>query len=449
MPLVYSLVIVVGLMLSACSSSERGRREAFDSLYAKGEYRQALSLNADEQQGESELIALLQRGLAHRELGEYEQSNRFLDAAEDIIKSRASEDILLKNVGATLYNDTILDYRAKEYEAAMLNTYKGLNYWQLGRHDAARVEFNRAIDRQRRAKERFSTELATAKERLKEYRYKEGHNSAQEILDRPEVEEALYWRYKSIEAYKVYPDFINPAVSYMAALFFISEGDYRKASQLLKQAYGMNSDNSVVRDDFAHVEAVLDNLHPQRDPAVWVVAELGMASPLKEFRIHIPIFLFSDRVFYTGIVLPEFDIDSAPVPTICSGDQPSQSLASIDRVAQTEFKKRYPAIVGRAVLGAVIKTAAQYFASGKMGEFGGFTMALYQLSTSVADTRSWRSLPRSIQLMRVAAPADGALKLEDCSGKVLTIAVPSDKNSVIFLRKPSPEAGMSYSTVSF
>ena len=47
------------------------------------------------------------------------------------------------------------------------------------------------------------------------------------------------------------------------------------------------------------------------------------------------------------------------------------SIASMDRVVQTEFKKRYPMILSRAIASTLIKTYAQYYAQQELGDLGG------------------------------------------------------------------------------
>ena len=49
-------------------------------------------------------------------------------------------------------NDTTSPYIGTQYDGVMANTYKAIDYLALGDNEGARVEFNRAIDRQRRAK---------------------------------------------------------------------------------------------------------------------------------------------------------------------------------------------------------------------------------------------------------------------------------------------------------
>ena len=52
-------------------------------------------------------------------------------------------------VGAALTNQATLPYRGRAYDKVMMDTYKAINCLQLGNKDRARVELNRALQRER------------------------------------------------------------------------------------------------------------------------------------------------------------------------------------------------------------------------------------------------------------------------------------------------------------
>ncbi len=111
-------------------------------------------------------------GLVARSCQGYEKSNMFFDAAEESYKN----DVDLQNIAnkgaktvmATLVNDNMFDYKGSLYERIMVNSYKGLNYMSLGDYDNARVEFNRALLRQDKAKEYFAKQVEQNRAKLDE-----------------------------------------------------------------------------------------------------------------------------------------------------------------------------------------------------------------------------------------------------------------------------------------
>ena len=65
----------------------------------------------------------------------------------------------IDSAAAIVTNDNIVPYVGEEYDGIMVNTYKALNFMALGKEDDARVEFNRAIERQRRAADKFAQDI--------------------------------------------------------------------------------------------------------------------------------------------------------------------------------------------------------------------------------------------------------------------------------------------------
>lgn len=89
----------------------------------------------------------------------------------------------------------------------------------VGDFKNARVEFNRALDRQRRAKDTFKKEIDKKIISLK----KQDENLTKIALDSKSVKTVTDVYDKGIFLnFKAYPDFVNPFATYMSALFFYS-----------------------------------------------------------------------------------------------------------------------------------------------------------------------------------------------------------------------------------
>jgi hypothetical protein len=106
----------------------------------------------------------------------------------------------------------------------------------------------------------------------------------------------------------------------------------------------------------------------------------------------------------------------------------------MDRVVQTEFKKRYPMILSRAIASTLIKTYAQHLAQKELGDWGGIAVALYQAATNSADTRMWTSLPKDFQVARVPAPKDGQLTLSFPNGNSQAVQLKSGQSSLVYVK---------------
>lgn len=468
----YFFVVMAFLITSGCASMvQKKELSTFNGLYSTGQYVAAANAEIKEK-GEkksdpSKLLQSLQAAAALRYAKQYGQSSSLFDECEDIIKTQ-NEQIMAadvaSNIEAVLVNDAVLDYRGREYDGIMVNTYKALNFWQEGKRDLARVEFNRALDRQRRAKEHFAAEIAKAKKDLAKKQKEENKkiqsqnkNKKAPKLDisknvnNPEIDKILKKRYSSLYAFKTYPDFVNPFTTYVAGLFFMSEGDYSKATTLLKETYGMVGKNTTVKDDFASLEGI-KGARTNKTKYTWVVFENGLGPVKDEFRVDLPILLFTDKVKYVGIALPKLKFRNQAYSHLSIKDGgvtvgQTNVLSSMDRVVQTEFKKRYPATVTRAVTSALIKTFGQYLAQKEFGDLGGFAAALYQGATTAADIRIWTALPKEFQVAKVKAPSSGTIVLETPTGKTVNIKVPSNNSSLVYVKIPTSGAKIVYDVI--
>lgn len=173
---------------------------------------------------------------------------------------------------------------------------------------------------------------------------------------------------------------------------------------------------AVIKDDFIHAQKLATGAHITRKHT-WVIFENGMGPMKQEFRVDLPIFIFTRNLSYTGIALPKLTMQALAYPHVnvmLSPDKVYQTktFASMDRVIQTEFKKQYPWIVSRALLSAIVKTTAQYYAQQGLGTWGGIAAGLMQLATTAADLRIWSALPKEFQIAKVTTPKDGKLKIE-------------------------------------
>jgi len=158
------------LLMSGCTSvMQKKKLASFNNLYSSAQYQEAARAEVKDESKVTNLLSGLQAAAALRYARDYTESSLLFDECENLIKLH-NEQLLVENsaatLGAILINDNILDYQGTEYDGVMVNTYKAMNFWQEGKCDLARIEFNRALDRQRRAKERFAAEIQKQKLKL-------------------------------------------------------------------------------------------------------------------------------------------------------------------------------------------------------------------------------------------------------------------------------------------
>jgi len=462
-----AVLFVVIALFSGCAPKEV--MLSGDKLVAKGEYKEAGTLYAEEidksdRTQRNNLLWQLNVGLANRFDGNNSASIKAFDESEWLIK-HYQEQLLGSNVGqatsSVLVNDTTRPYYGTQYDGVMANTYKAIDYMAMGNSDAARVEFNRAVDRQRRAKAYYAELIEKNREAIVKEEKKDA-NGVNTDASMPAADKALQAKYPSLYSFEAYPDFINPMVSYLAGVFALSQGDHKKAFSLLKEAYGMNQGNHYIAEDLAYVDQLLDGYPRTSRPLVWVIIEDGLAPMKTEWRMDIPVWIVSNNLNYVSLALPRIhqreQAFSGYSAVVEGGSYEAKTLSEMDRVVMTEFKKEYPAILRRAIFSATTKAIVQYElqhqsqqTSGNAGlalTLASFAATAYTIASAQADTRTWTTLPKRFDLIRLEQPHNAILTLKTASGMRLPeIVLPSEQNTLVYVKMPTAGAKPSISVI--
>jgi hypothetical protein len=385
-----------------------------------------------------DLLWALQLASTERIRQDYPKSTQFFDKAEDMLKFYDEQftggDVLV----STAASDNLIPYRGEEYDGVMLNTYKALNFMIEGKADLARVEFNRALDRQRRAKEKFVEEINKLNAEME--KNQQENALAKSTVESQTTHDLLAQKYPNLYNFQAYPDFINPFATYMAAVFFNLVGDNSKAVDLFKESYGMVSNNPFIAEDLTATENIL-NSGGRLENTVWVIFENGLGPVKEEFRIDLPLFIATNQVKYVGIALPklEFRNQAFPYLLVTSDDKEYMTLpvADMDRVVQTEFSKDYPGILTRAIISATAKAIAQYAIEQQGGNAAtamSWAMAAYSFASTAADVRVWTALPKDFQVARLPKPKNNKLKITPPGSLPLDIDIPQCNNAVVYIK---------------
>ncbi|MFC6671912.1 COG3014 family protein [Marinobacterium aestuariivivens] len=463
------------LFISGCQTlSNRQNLATFDEEFAIGQYRvaaeNALAAGSIQTDGTSnDLLWSLHAGTALTASGDYALSASVFDGAEALMKEEDTEHIgrkAVEKVTATIINNNLNRYTPTVYDGVMVNTYKALNFIFLEDLQNARIEFNRAADRQRRAEEHFKGRIEKQKQTLSDQKNKAKDNkpaaaTIQYDKSREESENTIYAAFPELEEWKTYPDFVNPYTDYLHGLYFTlssqDSDDYGKARHSLRRVAGMTPNNSAVATDLKVAENLRRGVWSKHrlNPAVWVIFENGEAPLVEELQIPIPLFLVNDKVEYSQIALPKLSLRQQAYPhlEIYSGKKQlgkTELLASLDRVIQTEFKKEFPLKVTEAVASTLAKAFIQYKARQEFGLTGSLVAGIYQASTTKADTRSWSSLPKEVQVARLRKPGDGKLLIKAPGlSEPMQVELPDSQFSIVYVKASAPGAKPIYMIKGF
>jgi len=453
------VTFLLALSFAGCNAPKSSLKK-FDGYFASADYAASVEfaqskLSKGNKTKREDLLWTLQLGAVERLRRNYETSVNYFDKAEELLNRYDTHSKALDTIGSTVVNENIVPYLGEEYDGIMVNTYKALNFMTLKKDDLARVEFNRALDRQRRAKEKFAKEIVKLDQEIQEQEQGKDGARMKQNIENPEIDAIVAEKYPNLNAFEAYPDFVNPFTTYIAGVYFNLVGDHAKAVDLLKESYGMVRDNRYVAEDLAVTEKVLDGQQTLEN-TVWVIFENGLGPTKKEIRLDLPLFLVTREVKYVGIALPKLEFRAQAFHSlwIKAGRANYQTLpvADMDRVVQTEFKKDFKGILTRAIISATIKAAAQYAMENQNSSGGSLSsvfMAVYSFATTAADVRIWTTLPKDFQVARFGIPQDRLIQIHPSGGTPFNVKIPDCNNAIVYVRIPFAQSVPIYDLITY
>lgn len=447
-------LLSVSTEASAIFGSKQKREDqlaAYAESMAQGHFEQAVVVaeatltrkaRRKEKKGDVDGRALLTYAhIAHALFwsGQHDEAIRRFDQVELAIKqfeTRVAGSGGVEAFGAALIGNKVKRYPPKSFDGVLVNTYKAIAFLALNRKDDARIEFNRADERTRRAVELFAKEIEQANEAAKD---------KPQVSD-DEVQSVVNKHYADLEHWAVYEDFVNPYTVYMHALYFFAAGqvssDFENAVTSIERIVGMYPGNQTAAADLALFEDVASGRRSRSDIAdsVWLICADGIGPELATKEIDMAVKVSNQQV-PVRLVLPELRINSAGSEGCAvqgeNGLIQAAEIASMDRVFATEFKKRLPLEITQGILSLVVRGAVQSEAQKKGGVFGQLLGAAYQRETASAETRVWLGLPKTWYALRVDRPADGVLNVLSPQGSpIVSIELPASRFAIAHVRNP-------------
>jgi len=265
--------------------------------------------------GKDAIIWHLEQGAVLRGAGKYEESNKVFDEAQGRI-DQYSQEAKVKvgaEAGALFSNQANLPYRGRSYDGIMLNTYKALNYLQLGEPDKARVELIRAYQRQQEAVEDNQKRIAKVQAEVDASTNKAAIDKAQED---PKFKSQMQGAYTNFDNLKPYADYVNPFTVYLDGLFFMANAadasDLERAHKSLERVVSFDPNNEYVKQDLATVDSLIQG--KPLAPTTYVIFETGCAPVRDQVRIDIPILVA--KVSYVGAAFPTLKPEGNYLPSL-------------------------------------------------------------------------------------------------------------------------------------
>lgn len=434
------IALISVVLLAACANQAKQNTTFENALTQKYCSDDFFNQNLEKIKKNDDVIYTgLNAGLIARNCGDFNKSNEFFDAAEESYKYDVDLESVgskaVKSVGTTLLNDSIVDYEGSLYERIMVNVYKALNYMGEDDYQNARIEFNRALMRQDKAKEYFAKEIEKNRQDLD--KAKEDKNYNKNMNENSKVIEAQYSNlFKEFDTTK---NFINPYATYLASVFFFMDKDYRRAADLFREVAIIYPKNETIKKEAKIFKEYSTKIKVNKAKKyVFVVYENGFGVVKDEFALTLP-FLVDKKIISTNIALQTLKKREASFANLNINGQNTNDFVDLDNIVATEFKINMPTMITKALAQTIVKTALNV-AVAKNDSTGGWlslATAAATAATNKADVRSWRGLPKSIDIAMIEN--DGNLEIKDPKGNVLfQKSLDKNKNALVIVRSFAP-----------
>lgn len=397
------LTAALSLLLGGCAPS-RDIFRAVDEDIARGKFGEAVERVREREKAYGEKNAVLfnlDMGALHHYAAQPESSTVYLLAAE-----RQIEDLYTRSVStqalSVILNDNVLPYEGEDFEKVMINVLLALNFAQQGETDEALVEARKVDLKLREFAKQYEGKNRYQEDAFMRYVAGALYESAGETND------AFISYRKAFEAYDVYereygtraPSSLpDDLVRTARRLGFSEEADqYRGLGGREEPAdRGRRGDLLLV---------LYAGLGPEKAEVRPTVSVAGDDGRLHTFQIALPTFvprLTAPRTYRVAAV--------AAADTTTATAEVAQNITAIAaRCLEDRLGLIYLKSGGRAVLKFLAAEKAKAEIAGNresaLGNFlGSLAVDLAVGLTEQADTRTWRTLPAEIHLLRLSLPA--------------------------------------------
>lgn len=402
------ILVILGIILQGCTTYSHFSSDYRASLRTRN-YEDALAKIGKSKKNGNQLLYLLENGLLTHYQGYYETSNRYFAEAERLSDQLYTRSIS-REAAALVTNDAIRKYRGESFEMIAIHYYRALNYWHLNLSEDALVECRKA------------------NLKLNKYAIHTGQTS-----------------YKN-----------DAFIHYITGLFYEATGElndaqisYQHAQDAYKyyhKTFNLPSP-TIIEDDLTRVSNILNGnerdvrlasldvmpfLRPLDNGELVIFSEIGFIPRKIQEEVDLPIYdedikrsthikksiiatEISHRRLHTGedvgywlrVALPKYEKTTPQTQTtrIRVADRAVQTLPAQNyaALATASLQDQYPKILVKTTIRGFAKYLI-YHRVKKENKVLGFFTNLLNVSTEIADTRSWVSLPHNIQIGRMELP---------------------------------------------
>ena len=435
---------VVAMLLVTCATgcgsySQKALRVR--EPLVRGDPAAARAFLEEEKPGGDGLPYLMELGLVLRYQGEFVRSNEVFEQAEILVDELYTKSIS-KELLAFATSDETIPYDGEAWERVLVNYYRALNYVDLGQFESALVECRKI------------------NHKLKVY--------ADSSDDPPTYQTDAFAQYLTAILYEaagavddawVSLRLADEAYAHYEKAYGVSRPESLRRD-LLRVADQLRYDDDFdrLRERFPDTEFVATRDLLERAEIV-VLYDEGFIPPKTQSEVLLPIlktewsddrheFAYSLRHRYyhprpykkveleylLRIALPTYELAPVEAPgyaRITAHDTAARTeiVEDLDAIARHGLDDRMGNILLRTLVRALGKYAITRSVENNKGEVAGTIMNLLTAATEKADTRSWLTLPRTVQIARIVVEPgvhDVDVECFSASGTLLETATYED-----------------------
>lgn len=364
------------------------------------------------------LLYSLEQGTLALDQGDYDKAVTEFSSAERLVEEQQNESILAGGakktggwlLGTILGQEEMFAYEGEGWEQVLMLNYKSIAYLLQGKRQAYNVT-RRAIDWQNIQKKAFDQKLREEKEEASEELNKQESNkeeTAKEDTQNQAVKEGLAAAFAPMEAKAttVPSAYVNPFGFYVAGMVqeFESYNDRSlrdNARISYEKALELNPDSNVLKQavkDLAKPQApsgtrlvhivVADGFVPEKKVLTYTVQASSYVIPLK-MPIYEPV---KSKVY-------RIEVRSTSGTRLAT----LSPVADVEAICLRQQLDVQPLLTMRAMSSFVVTATAEAAAQQSQGIGGILLKGLSNIrkQTSAPDTRSWMSLPATMQAARL------------------------------------------------
>ena len=372
---------VMVLFLAACTSFSINHAEIRRNLN-QGHLDLALQgLDKGHYGIRDQVLYQLDKGMLLRAVGDYRASNELFESAKLAMEPLSAISIS-ENIFSVTVNEGTRSYVGQPYEQLLLYAYKALNYIALGDINAARVEMLQA-----------------------DVKMREWLSAA----DWEGIKASVFVRYLAGIVFELSGELDNALIAYRKAYQVLQDAgaetpEYLQRDLLRLTAHqSLTDEHKKLRSSFS-VQTWPEHRAMREQAEIILIYHQGLVSMMQEKAMHI----FSPELSHLiRVVAPYYPLQTPHINyawlRVSQLEARTEMIENVDTLARENLNTRMPGITTRTLARVVAKKVAASNTSEK-DSFAGLLLDIAGLVSERADTRSWSSLPASIQIARIVVP---------------------------------------------